>query len=184
MSLDRCEGTLNLFNRSVPQITVDLNFQTMNFDQASQENSPIVKVKGKKDLCPRQGLGFRDRDCRSRDFILSGSIFLLSCYTDPASAHKVPNVFVWRHWHVVGRKAQPGGTVGMEQDPFSWHCHRDKDRDISSLIPSALQTPPPKPTTSKALPAACSLTEPLQRQWGVSQGFCNGLYQITVWKEV
>lgn len=62
----RCEGTLNLFNRSVPQTTVDLNFQTMNFDQVSQTNFPIVKVSGKQDLCPRQGLGFQHRECRSR----------------------------------------------------------------------------------------------------------------------
>lgn len=75
--------------------TVDLKFQTMNFDQASQENFPILKVMGKKDLCPRQGLGFQHRECRSRHFILPGSIFLLRCYIDPGSAHKVLNgIFV------------------------------------------------------------------------------------------
>lgn len=74
---------------------MDLNFQTTNFDQARQEDFPILKVMGKKDFCHRQGLGFQYRECRSRHFILPGSIFLLRCNIDPGSAHKALNgIFV------------------------------------------------------------------------------------------
>lgn len=142
----------------------------------------------KKDLCPRQALGFQHTECRSTDFILPGSIFILRCCINPGSAHKVlKGIFVWRHWHVVGTNTQAGGRVGMDQDPFSWHCHREKDEDVSSLIPSAPWTPLPKPMPSKtALPCLQPVVSHnrLARQWGVSQGFCNRFNQMTVWKEV
>lgn len=87
-------------------------------------------------------------------------------------------VFLWGHWHVIGKKAQAGGSLGMEQDLFSWHCHRDKDRDISSLIPSALQTPPPKPITNKVNPT-CSLTEPSCKDIGVfHKAFATGFTKL------
>lgn len=136
----------------------------------------------------QQALGLQHTECRSTDFILLGSIFILRCFINPGSAHKVlKGIFVLRCWHVVGMNMQAGGSVGMDWDVFSWHCHREKDEDVSSLIPSALQTPLPKPIASKtALPCLQPVVSHncLARQWGVSQGFCNRFSQMTVWKEV
>lgn len=135
-------------------------------------------------LCPRQALGIQHTGCTSADFILPGSILILRCYIDLGSAHKFLNgIFVRRHWYVVGMNTQAGGSVGMDRDLFSWHCHREKDKDISSLIPSAPLTPLPKSIASKtALPCLQPVVphNRLARQWGVSQGFCNRFNQMTV----
>lgn len=181
MSLDRCEGTWDLFNRSVPQIAVDLSFQTMNLDRASQENFPRVKVMGNKDLCPRQGLVFQHR-VQIQGFLSPRAAFSFRGVTLILDLLKRSlTVFLWRHWHVVGRKARlvrvwrwsrissaqsQGQGQGHLPDPF---C------PVNSSTKTNHQQSQPCLQPHRIL---------LQRPWGVSQGFCNGLCQITVWKEV